>query len=161
MSPETSFETNQKKRANGLIVEPDCGWVGPKPANTKTEKINQIKTEYVDSRALLVKGATVADFYEFPFIPAHISVQDLIRCVDELGKHKSFTVATGKKKSFLVVQDLDKLPESEQEKFIPLLKDKQILSSKLPDKMQILFPVTDENSVSQKIKSLTFLVKVA
>ncbi len=142
---------NQKKRDNGLIIEPDFGWLGPKPAKTKAEKIHQIKTEFIDDRALLIEGAKASDFPEYPHISATISVQDLIRYVDTLDETNSF----------LVIVDLDKVPTSEQEKFVPLVKDRQILSSKLPSKIQILIPIKDTKPVLREIQSLTFPLKVA
>jgi len=144
-------ENNQRKRDNGLIIEPDFGWLGPKPANTKAEKIHQIKTEFIDERALLIEGAKASDFPEYPHVSATISVQDLIRYVDTLNETNSF----------LVIEDLDKVPTSEQEKFVPLVKDRQILSSKLPSKIQILIPIKDTEPVLREIQSLTFPLKVA
>lgn len=153
MSLTTTSKNNQKKRKNGLIIQPDIGWAGPKPARTKAEKINQIKTEFIDDRALLIVGAEASDFAECPHILADASVQHLIQYVDILEKQK-------KSKNFLVIDGLDNVSETEQEKFIPLIKDRQILSSKLPEKIQILIPVKKEENISQTIKSLTFPLKV-
>ena len=63
-------------------------------------------------------------------------------------------------KGFLVIDGLDNIPESEQEKFVPLLKDRQILSSKLPNEVQILVPVKKIEDISKRIKSLIFPLKV-
>ena len=146
-------EENFKKRKNGLVIQPDIGWLGPKPAHTKAEKINQIKTEFIDERALLVVGAKASDFAEYPKIEADISVQYLIKHVEVLEKKKA-------SKAFLIIDGLDKVSESEQEKFIPLLKDRQIMTSKLPASVQIVMPVADTDAVSNKIKSLIFELKV-
>lgn len=148
---QKTSEKKQRKRDNGLIIEPDFGWLGPKPAKTRAEKIHQIKTEFISNWALLIEGAKASDFPEHPHISATISVHDLIRYVDTLDETNSF----------LVVDDLDKVPASEQEKFIPLVKDRQILSSKLPGKLQILIPVKDTKLVLREIRYLSFPLKVA
>ena len=153
MSLKEMLEKNRKKRKNGLVIQPDIGWAGPKPAKTKAEKINQIKTEFIDDRALLIVGAKASDFAEYPKIEADISVQYLIKHVEVLEKKKV-------SKAFLIIDGLDKVSESEQEKFIPLLKDRQIMTSKLPASVQIVMPVADAYAVSSKIKSLIFELKV-
>ncbi len=153
MPLKAELENNQKQRKNGLVIQPDIGWAGPKPAKTKAEKINQIKTEFIDDRALLIVGAEASDFDEYPRILTDMSVHRLMKCVEALGKLK-------KHKSFLVVDGLDNVTETEQEKFVPLLKDRQILSYKLPDDVQILIPVKEVEAVSKTIQSLTFLLKV-
>lgn len=153
MSLKEILEKNRKKRKNGLVIGPDIGWLGPKPARTKAEKINQIKTEFIDDRALLIVGAKASDFAEYPKIEADISVQRLIQYMDTFEK-------TEDHKGFLVIDGLDNIPESEQEKFVPLLKDRQILSSKLPNEVQILVPVKKIEDISKRIKSLIFPLKV-
>ena len=153
MSFKEMLEKNQKKRKNGLVIQPDIGWAGPKPARTKAEKINQIKTEFIDDRALLIVGANSSDFAEYPKIEADISVQRLIQYMDTFEK-------TEDHKGFLVIDGLDNIPESEQEKFVPLLKDRQILSSKLPNEVQILVPVKKIEDISKRIKALIFPLKV-
>ena len=147
-------ESNPTKRKNSLIIQPDLGWLGPKPAHTKAEKIDQIKKEFIDDRALLVVGATKADFEEYPKIPADISVSDLIKYIEHLEMVKL------KRKMLLIVTGLDKVLANEQEKFIPLLKDRQIMTSKLPKCVQIVMPVTDVDAVLYAIKSLVFQLKV-
>ncbi len=153
MSLKEILEKSRKKRKNGLVIGPDIGWLGPKPARTKAEKINQIKTEFIDDRALLIVGAKASDFAEYPKIEADISVQRLIQYMDTFEK-------TEDHKGFLVIDGLDNIPESEQEKFVPLLKDRQILSSKLPNEVQILVPVKKIEDISKRIKSLIFPLKV-
>ena len=153
MSLKEMLEKNRKKRKNGLVIGPDIGWLGPKPARTKAEKINQIKTEFIDDRALLIVGAKASDFAEYPKIEADISVQRLIQYMDTFEK-------TEDHKGFLVIDGLDNISESEQEKFVPLLKDRQILSSKLPNEVQILVPVKKIEDISKRIKSLIFPLKV-
>ena len=150
-------EKNRKKRKNGLVIQPDIGWAGPKPAHTRAEKINQIKTEFIDEQALLVEGASASDFAEYPKIEADISVQDLIKHIEHIESVKQRL----KKKMLLVIVGLDEVSAEEQEKFIPLLKDRQIFYSKLPDKVQLLIPVKDTESVSWDIRSLTFPLKVS
>lgn len=145
------IENNQKRRKNGLIIEPDCGWAGPKPAATKAEKIHQIKTEFIDDRPLLIEGAAVSDFREYPCILESISAQKLIQYIDTLKADEAF----------LVVLGMDKVSQTEQEKFIPLLKERQLLSSKLPEKIKLLVPVKAVDSVSKEIRSLTFQLKVS
>lgn len=147
------LKNNQKKRKNGLVIEADIGWTGSKPADTKAQKIHQIKTEFIDERALLIVGAEASDFEGYPHILADVSIQHLIQYVELLGKMKDH-------KSFLIIEGLDTVSKTEQEKFIPLLKDRQILSSKLPDKIQILIPIKEVEPVSKKVQSLIFPLKV-
>lgn len=156
MSLKEMLEKNLKVRKNGLVIRPDIGWVGPKPAHTKAEKINQIKTEFIDDRALLIVGAKASDFAEYPTIEADISVQELIKYIEQLESVKQRL----KKKMLLVITGLDKVSADEQAKFIPLLKDRQIMASKLPDAIQIVMPVADADAVSHAIKSLIFKLKV-
>lgn len=156
MSLREMLEENNKKRKNGLVIQPDIGWVGPKPASTKAEKINQIKTEFIDDRALLVVGANASDFAEYPQIEADISVQDLINYIE----HMESVEQGMKKKMLLVITGVDKISTEEQEKFVPLLKDRQIMASKLPEAVQIVMPVADVDAVSNKINSLIFELKV-
>lgn len=150
------LEKNRKKRKNGLVIEPDIGWAGPKPALTKAEKIHQIKTEFIDDRALLIVGAKTSDFAEYPMIEADISVQDLIKHIE----HLESIPQRLRKKMLLVINGLDKVSADEQAKFIPLLKDRQIMASKLPDIVQIVMPVDDADAVSHATKSLIFELKV-
>ena len=156
MSLKETLEKNRKKRKNGLVIGPDIGWLGPKPARTKAEKINQIKTEFIDDRALLIVGAKASDFAEYPKIEANVSVQDLIKHIEQLESVKQKL----KKKILLVITGLDKVSADEQAKFIPLLKDRQIMASKLPDVVQIVMPVADAEAVSHATKSLIFELKV-
>ena len=60
----------------------------------------------------------------------------------------------------LVITGLDKVSAEEQAKFIPLLKDRKIMASKLPDAVQIVMPVADTDAISSKTKSLIFELKV-
>lgn len=156
MSLKGMLEKNRKKRKNGLVIEPDIGWAGPKPALTKAEKIHQIKTEFIDDRALLIVGAKTSDFAEYPMIEADISVQDLIKHIE----HLESIPQRLRKKMLLVINGLDKVSADEQAKFIPLLKDRQIMASKLPDIVQIVMPVDDADAVSHATKSLIFELKV-
>lgn len=156
MSLKEMLEKNRKKRKNGLVIQPDIGWAGPKPAKTKAEKINQIKTEFIDDRALLIVGAKASDFAEYPKIEANVSVQDLIKHIEQMESVKQRL----KKKMLLVITGLDKVSADEQAKFIPLLKDRQIMASKLPDAVQIVMPVADADAVSHATKSLIFELKV-
>ncbi len=144
-------ENKQKRRKNGLVIEPDFGWLGPKPAATKAEKIHQIKTEFIDERPLLIEGAAVSDFRECPCILASISAQKLIQYIGTMSREETL----------LVVLGMDKVSSEEQEKFIPLLKERQILSTKLSDKVKVLIPVKNINSVLPAIQSLTFQLKVS
>ena len=154
MPLETRFENNRNKRKNGLVIQPDIGWAGPKPAYTKAEKIAQIKNEFIDERALLVVGATEDDFAEYPKIPAYVSAQRLIKCVEQLN------AANLEGKILLIITDFDIVSERVQAKFVPLLKERQIMAEKLPDCVQIVIPVADENAVCDEIKALSFELKV-
>ena len=117
-----------------------------------TEKYeNQIKTEFIDERPLLIEGAAVSDFRECPCILASISAQKLIQYIGTMSREETL----------LVVLGMDKVSSEEQEKFIPLLKERQILSTKLSDKVKVLIPVKNINSVLPAIQSLTFQLKVS
>lgn len=150
MSVVEKLKNRFKKRKNGLVIEADWGWVGPKPAGTKAEKIRQIKTDFIDERTLLVVGAEVSDFEEYPFISATISTHELIEYVGEMSSDERF----------LVIRDMDKVPFDEQENFVPLLKNRQILSENLPENVQIIMPVTDEKNISENVKTHVFTVRI-
>jgi len=45
MSVIETLKKRSEKHKNGLVIEADWGWLGPKPAKTRAEKIRQIKTE--------------------------------------------------------------------------------------------------------------------
>ena len=61
---------------------------------------------------------------------------------------------------FLVIRDMDKVPFDEQENFVPLLKNRQILSENLPENVQIIMPVTDEKNISENVKTHVFTVRI-
>lgn len=141
-----------KKHSNSLVIEQNIGWLGSKPATTRIDKIRQIKDEFIDDRPLLVVGATPIDFGECRQISATISVSELVKYIDALESSKF--------KYFLVITGMEDLPEQEQEKFITVLKDRQIMSSVLPECVQIVIPAKDSKTISKSIKSLVFLLEV-
>ena len=152
MSLKSTLQSSRKKRKLHYPVDAgNAGWAGLKPAKTKAEKIQQIKTEFIDKRALLIEGAKASDFAEYPHIKAQTSVQELIACID----------AMSGKEGFYVVDGMDVASAEEQENFLPLLKDRQLGSSKLPDKVQILIPVKSTKSVNPYVRELTFPLKVS
>lgn len=62
---------------------------------------------------------------------------------------------TGKAVCYLVIDGLDTVSQVEQEKFLPLLKDRRAGLFKLPSNIQIVMPVQNAMSVSQKIKAVS------
>ncbi|MBQ4084898.1 MAG: hypothetical protein IJC30_04510 [Alphaproteobacteria bacterium] len=150
MSVIETLKKRSEKHKNGLVIEADWGWLGPKPAKTRAEKIRQIKTEYIDDRALLTIGATVSDFEEYTCISATVSVQELIQFVAELKGNEKF----------LIISDMDKASFEEQEKFVPLLKNRQIMSETLPNDVQMIIPASDEEQVSKNLRKYVFTIKV-
>ena len=152
MPIKSVLEKNQWEETLTLTIDEDTGWVGPKPAATREEKINQIKTEFITGMNMLIEGASADDFKEYPQIPAEISVADLIQYVSDFKKEKG--------RSFVVVQGLDTLPVSEQSKFVTLLKDKRIWDRSMPDNVQFLLPVQNGKSVSREIWNLSLFIKV-
>ena len=141
----------QSRHSNGIVLQPNLGWLGPRPATTKAEKIHQIKTDFIDDRALLITGALASDFAEYHQIPANMNAHNVFKCVSMLGKRSSF----------LIIQNLDEAAPEDQKKFIPLLKDRQILTAKLPDQVQILIPVKEVKKVLPEIQAVTFALKVS
>ena len=143
-----------RKSVYDLTIDPDTGWNGIKPAKTRADKINQIKNDFIDERALLVVGATADDFSEYPQISANISVPELTSLVDALAKKKT------KKRSLFIITDWEKASAEEQSKFLPLFKDRQIVASSLPDYVQLVLPVSDLDAVSRDTRSVTYPLNV-
>ena len=165
--PDTlTIEKNQSCFAFSKSLEPDSGkiisintlgvdtlsethdyYLGVRPVLPPSET-NKINRSYSKT---LTRGVSVYEYGEYPRISADISVPDLIQCVDKLKK----------KKSFLIIWGMDSISAEEQKKFIPLLKDRQILSSKLPEKVQIIILTKKLKAISSMIKSITFHLKVS
>lgn len=60
----------------------------------------------------------------------------------------------------LVIEGLDELMPVEQEKFLPLIKDRRAGNYKLPANVQIVIPVADKGKVCSKIQSLSLVWEV-
>lgn len=56
-------------------------------------------------------------------------------------------------KTYLWIADIDSLPQEEQDKFIPLLKDRRVGLFKLPDNVQVIMSAADLHNVSDNIKA--------
>jgi len=152
MSIKSTLKNKEGKRGFSLPIKKDIGWTGPKPAATRADKIKQIKTLFIADMPLLIEGANVTDFKEYPQVPAQISIMELQQYVANFKKKEG--------RSFIVVQELDSLPVAEQLKFVTLLKDKRIFDCSLPDEVQILLPVQSGMSVSSEIRDLSYYIRV-
>ena len=60
-----------------------------------------------------------------------------------------------KEKIILVIDKIDEIPKKEQEKFIEILKYKQVSTFDLPQNCRIIITAKDFSKVSKEIKSLT------
>lgn len=60
----------------------------------------------------------------------------------------------------LVIEGLDALAPAEQEKFVPLIKDRRAGNYKLPANVQIVIPVAEKGRVCPKIQSLSLVWEV-
>lgn len=149
---KSMLKNKEKKRGFSLPIRKDIGWVGPKPAATRADKIKQIKTLFIADMPLLIEGANASDFKEYPQVSAQTSIMELQQYVADFKK--------GEGRSFIVVQELDSLPVSEQLKFVTLLKDGRIFDRSLPADVQFLLPVQSSRAVSSEIRDLSFAVKV-
>ena len=61
---------------------------------------------------------------------------------------------------YLVIDGLDTVSQAEQEKFLPLLKDRRAGMFKLPPNIQIVMPVQRAAAVSKKIKAVSLMWEV-
>lgn len=64
------------------------------------------------------------------------------------------------KKVYLVIENIDKIALSEQEKFLVLLKERSCGSCFLPKNVQILVTADNKAMVNRKIQSLSLLWEV-
>lgn len=107
-------------------------------------QVRQAKLEQVlkDNKEwpLVIVNAKAGDFADATIIPSSIAANDLYTGFES--------------KPLLLIEELDNISEQEQEKFISLLKDRRMGSSKLPRDVQIIIPVKSKNSLSKKIQSL-------
>lgn len=58
-------------------------------------------------------------------------------------------------KTYLLIAEIDTLPQNEQDKFVPLLKDRRAGLFNLPDNVQIILSAKNINNVSENIKAHT------
>ena len=114
----------------------------------------KLKTVLMNNRKwpLIIVGGVATDF-NAPILPATISPRDLNICdwVTEL-------VAMNTDQ--MVIDGLDKLRVSDQQKFITLLKDRRAGLHKLPDNIQIIIPVKFVDKLDKKIKELALVYNV-
>ena len=98
---------------------------------------------------LVIIGAAVRDLPPAAVIPAGISERELYLDMDisEAGE-------------FWVIDGLDKLSESEQEKFVGLLKDRRVGGRKIPSGVQIVIPVGRRGRLSPQILRLCLVWEI-
>ncbi len=101
---------------------------------------------------LIVVGVVSDDFKNAYHIPAIIEEDDLYR--------KTNWERQLSDKDILLIDGMDDISLSEQEKFVPLIKNKRIGSFQLPDNVQIVMPVRDKANLSAKICSLSLVWEV-
>ena len=56
-----------------------------------------------------------------------------------------------KEKIFLLIEGIEALAQTEQEKFIPLLKDRRLGGKKLPDTVQIVLLMKEKKNLNQTL----------
>lgn len=85
-----------------------------------------------------------------------IIIQAQIEAKDLLFKNHAFNP---QEKTFIVIQNLETIDPIEQEKFVPLLKNRTFGVNKLNENTQILVLTENIENLSQKIKALCLIVK--
>jgi len=135
-------------------------WYDPALKPTRAAKIKNIKTDFSVDFGVIVDGATAKDFNEFPTIPADISVQELNNYDGKATWIKKITSLKKTSRTLLVISGMDTVSVAEQEKFIPLLKDRYVDAYLLPDNVQVVMPVSNLKKVSPKIREFSIALKV-
>ena len=100
------------------------------------------------SISLVVVGSTAKDFdfTDKTIVSASIVERDLFDSEDFYLKCIS--------KPLLLIDGLDTIGEQEQEKFVGLIKDRSVWSSRLPENVQIVITVKSKRKLSKKIQNL-------
>ena len=62
-------------------------------------------------------------------------------------------------KVYLCIENIDKISVEEQEKFVPLIKDKRAGNFKLPANVQIVISAKDLNNVAIEIKKFALFIE--
>ena len=73
------------------------------------------------------------------------------------GWHKQLDLLAQTGKVYLLIEGMGEIAASEQDKFAGLLKDRRAGNYKLPDNAQIIIPVKDIKTLSNKIQTLALV----
>lgn len=98
---------------------------------------------------LIIVGATHRDFKKSFVMPAEVEEWVLHQKADWE------TSLVGN--DILLIDGMDSISPQEQEKFIPLLKDKKLGLYRVPDTVQIIMPVADKEKIASVIQSLSLI----
>lgn len=73
--------------------------------------------------------------------------------------HQKVLMKGTQEKVYLLIENIDKISKNEQEKFVPLLKDKRAGNFKLPTNVQIIISAHSLADVSENIKKHTLYIE--
>jgi len=105
---------------------------------------------------VLVKTESKLDLDNMVKLPTETPVSELI--VPTKWNQKVLMKGTDKK-IYLCIENIDKISVEEQEKFIPLIKDKYAGNFKLPNNVQIVISAKNFDKVSAQIKKFALFIE--
>lgn len=109
----------------------------------------------------------VIDFLEGKDIPNSIVLNPTLEKIELDGHYEGIeykppkwleTLLNDSTKIMLVIENLEKLPPEEQNKFIEILKYRQISTFEIPEDYRIIIISKDYKKLSKEIQSLTALI---
>jgi len=105
---------------------------------------------------VLIKTEGNLDLDNMVKLPTETPVSELI--VPTRWNEKLLMKGTDKK-IYLCIENIDKISAEEQEKFIPLIKDKRAGNFKLPNNVQIVISAKDFDKVAAQIKKFALFIE--
>ena len=111
---------------------------------------------------LIVEGASADNFPTAVVLPATILAEELGVVGDKypLWTMELRIAAKGKTRPVLLIDAIDSINETEQEKFLIILKHRKINGFEFPKDTQIILPVADSQKVSVEVKRYCNIYKV-
>lgn len=92
---------------------------------------------------------------------ADVSNDFLFNCEVPPFAQKLTARASGREICYFIIYGIDEISEREQEKFVGLVKDRELNGYQLPDNVVIVFTVKDKNRVKKIGSSLNHFAVVA
>ena len=113
---------------------------------------------------LIIEGLKADFFKNGVFLDCSLGANQLALRISEQGYEKpTFLLsleASEKNRSFLVLENLEKLSEKEQYAFAGFLKHRGATGYKLPENTQIIIPTSNVDKLSYEIKALCLIYKI-